>query len=486
MAVDWLKFVEWANEGAEPSSTLRKEGFKGGDKPPASVFNYFFNRISGITNQLQAEHDKLKKAVEITTGDLNNYVDVGIFTYSASNSASITNTPEQAQSTMLVLPRLTADDTANRVQLVLTQTNHLYMRHKAEGTWAGWTRLRNSNEVIPVVYGGTGATTVTGARAVFNLPETCVSPTDNDWNNATATGWYNCQNATNAPNDSKAWFFGWVIAHNSNYVLQELYAFTNSSTKVTDLTKYIRSCYMGTWTDWVDVTVQQAVPEKAKLSFIESLTSDAQTQINGKMDMKPAFVELTPAEGSEHGGYIDFHYDGSTDDYTSRIIEEEEGVLLARAIFKAEGDLYENGSNRVYSTGNKPTATDVGAQAIHYYYAPTEFRKALTSTATEIWDALPEHSVFVCDASKLTGSGWNFPITSGIVRIEKYAENRGSIQFFSKVEANKDWRMFLSENTGKPSGVWKEYSFSAYSYGTTDLTAGTSQLETGKLYFVYE
>lgn len=26
----------------------------------------------------------------------------------------------------------------------------------------------------------------------------------------------------------------------------------------------------------------------------------------------------------------------------------------------------------------------------------------------------------------------------------------------------------------------------AYTYGTTDLTAGTSKLETGKLYFVYE
>jgi hypothetical protein len=26
----------------------------------------------------------------------------------------------------------------------------------------------------------------------------------------------------------------------------------------------------------------------------------------------------------------------------------------------------------------------------------------------------------------------------------------------------------------------------AYTYSTTDLTAGTSQLETGKLYFVYE
>ena len=34
--------VHWENEGVEPSTTLKKTGFQGGYKPPASVFNYFF------------------------------------------------------------------------------------------------------------------------------------------------------------------------------------------------------------------------------------------------------------------------------------------------------------------------------------------------------------------------------------------------------------------------------------------------------------
>lgn len=39
-------------------------------------------------------------------------------------------------------------------------------------------------------------------------------------------------------------------------------------------------------------------------------------------------IELTPATGASHGGYIDFHFGGSTADYTSRIIESASGTLL--------------------------------------------------------------------------------------------------------------------------------------------------------------
>lgn len=41
------------------------------------------------------------------------------------------------------------------------------------------------------------------------------------------------------------------------------------------------------------------------------------------------------------------------------------------------------------------------------------------------------------------------------------------------------------ENKADVSHTHSEYS-PMYSYGTDDLTAGTSELETGKLYFVYE
>lgn len=41
----------------------------------------------------------------------------------------------------------------------------------------------------------------------------------------------------------------------------------------------------------------------------------------------PATIELTPGTSAGHGGFIDFHYNGSTKDYTSRIIEASSGTL---------------------------------------------------------------------------------------------------------------------------------------------------------------
>lgn len=42
-------------------------------------------------------------------------------------------------------------------------------------------------------------------------------------------------------------------------------------------------------------------------------------------------IEFRPSVGSNNGGYIDFHYDGSTEDFTSRIIEEAEGTITISA-----------------------------------------------------------------------------------------------------------------------------------------------------------
>ena len=39
------------------------------------------------------------------------------------------------------------------------------------------------------------------------------------------------------------------------------------------------------------------------------------------------FIEFNPIAGSNHGGFIDFHHNGSAKDYTSRIIENIEGNL---------------------------------------------------------------------------------------------------------------------------------------------------------------
>ena len=51
--------VHWENEGVEPSTTLKKTGFQGGYKPPASVFNYFFYNNEKCIKELQTAANNL-------------------------------------------------------------------------------------------------------------------------------------------------------------------------------------------------------------------------------------------------------------------------------------------------------------------------------------------------------------------------------------------------------------------------------------------
>lgn len=47
------KAPEWKNSGTEPSESLKNSGFVGGYKPPASVFNWFWYRVSACLQELQ-------------------------------------------------------------------------------------------------------------------------------------------------------------------------------------------------------------------------------------------------------------------------------------------------------------------------------------------------------------------------------------------------------------------------------------------------
>lgn len=92
-----------------------------------------------------------------------------------------------------------------------------------------------------------------------HVPSVCTTITD--WNSAVANGWYMASNASNAPT-ANAWYFGYVIAHNNNYVYQEVYQFT-ASTDAKAIPKYIRVKMNGTWGSWTNVTVSKAVPSNA-------------------------------------------------------------------------------------------------------------------------------------------------------------------------------------------------------------------------------
>lgn len=52
---------------------------------------------------------------------------------------------------------------------------------------------------------------------------------------------------------------------------------------------------------------------------------------HGGAILTPLSIELTPSASSNNGGYIDFHWNGSDADYTSRIIENASGSLYMGA-----------------------------------------------------------------------------------------------------------------------------------------------------------
>jgi hypothetical protein len=72
-------------------------------------------------------------------------------------------------------------------------------------------------------------------------------------------------------------------------------------------------------------------------------------QFDGEI-LKPLALELTG--GGEHGGYIDFHFGESTEDFTTRVIESAPGCL---ALQKAGED-----GNEILTTRNRPHGSYVG------------------------------------------------------------------------------------------------------------------------------
>lgn len=153
----------WNAPGAEPPETLKNTGFQVGYKPPADYFNWFWNGTSEALKELQTEAwSKIAANVEPDT-NVDDYTDVGMYTYSYAASVTVTNIPEKSQGTLFVLPRMVNGNASNLMQVVLTQNSNLYLRNKIEGVWGDWIKIRSSNDVIPIANGGTGATTAAAA-----------------------------------------------------------------------------------------------------------------------------------------------------------------------------------------------------------------------------------------------------------------------------------------------------------------------------------
>ena len=84
---------------------------------------------------------------------------------------------------------------------------------------------------------------------------------------------------------------------------------------------YYRVKTNGSWLAWQEMYSTLRYPSPSKIGAAESNHNHAGSSIN------PSSIEINPGTSTSHGGYIDFHYKGSTGDYTTRILESASGKL---------------------------------------------------------------------------------------------------------------------------------------------------------------
>lgn len=65
--------------------------------------------------------------------------------------------------------------------------------------------------------------------------------------------------------------------------------------------------------------------------FNQDIQMEHGKKIGGSNNYGPTAIELTPVSNAGHGGYIDFHFNHSSADFTSRIIEDASGRLNMNA-----------------------------------------------------------------------------------------------------------------------------------------------------------
>lgn len=101
----------------------------------------------------------------------------------------------------------------------------------------------------------------------------------------------------------------------------------------------------------------------------------------------------------------------------------------------------------------KLAAISSNTQNITTYNDPSQFGCTYASTLTEVYNAIPNNSIFICKAN-FTDASWNLPSTYGTLLFIKMATGRAMSRFYGKTFEIGDFKMHFDQNTNEPTGVW--------------------------------
>lgn len=236
------------------------------------------------------------------------------------SSYTASNLPPESASYLLTVFRYDTSDLACGQIAINLSNGNLYSRDYVSGNWRKWVCC--SSHTI----------------------DTIEIPNGSDLNDEKyrRRGFYASYLATNKisnlPNDYDAGHaFELTVTGiaDSSYCTQWLKAFNSNKIWVRTQTNWQKPW---TWENWEQIVLPST--SLSGLDLGESLPSTA-----------------------AHGGYIDFHFSGSTADYTSRIIETQSGKLgvygnfdvsgwiqCSNGLWIAGGGLYANNNSSIYGT----------------------------------------------------------------------------------------------------------------------------------------
>ena len=168
----------------------------------------------------------------------------------------------------------------------------------------------------------------------YHVPTVCDSISD--WNAATRNGWFMGHNAANAPLSDK-WYMGFVIVHNGNYLIQQVYEFTTGGTEIHNVPVYQRVRYNGTWGGW----------------------KSSQTVAGAPGSYWNKNVVIGGDGVVEVGKYMDWHFtNNSTADYDVRWQMTDAGTIESTGVLGAPA--MKIGGNRVHVSSGTPSSPPVG------------------------------------------------------------------------------------------------------------------------------
>ena len=147
----------------------------------------------------------------------------------------------------------------------------------------------------------------------------------NDWNTSVTSIFKSSeQNAANAPSNTN------LYGLHMRYHRAENIYFTDLVTEIYTDKLYFRRHTEQAYGDWKQIAfIDSNVASATKLATARTIWGhnfDGTENITGPLTQVNS-IEFTNTSGNSYGGFLDFHYNGSSADYTSRIIEDASGRL---------------------------------------------------------------------------------------------------------------------------------------------------------------